>query len=296
MTMRTTRVDTPFGSLESFEGDHITEHLVEFGAYQRSDLAMLLSFTRLGDCVLDVGAHIGTFSIPLGRAVGTSGRVVAFEPVADHFELLSHNVVNNGLTDVVKPVRAVVANGASPLYVTRVAGNSGATSFSDDHGDLVDDVPIVSLDSWWDSGEARPPSVEVVKIDVEGMEYEVLSGGAKLIDAFRPLVHFEVCLECRPPLAALNDFFSSRGYRFFVNYADRASATDVFKLGHLRRVRELPHPHIFDVVAVDPASSRWPRQAASIFSTNFCLSTRAARARAGRLREFLSGAKAGNSA
>jgi FkbM family methyltransferase len=285
MTVRTTRVDTPFGSLESFEGDHITEHLIEFGAYQRSDLAMLLSFVRRGDCVLDVGAHIGTFTVPVGRVVGADGRVFSFEPVADHFELLSHNVVSNGLADVVKPVRAVVANGASALYVTRVAGNSGATSFSRADGDPVGDTPIVSLDSWWDSGEARPPSVEVVKIDVEGMEYEVLSGGAKLIDAFRPVVHFEVSLERRPPLDALNDFFSSRGYRFFVNCAVRNSATDAFKLAHLRHVRRLPHPHIFDVVAVDPASSRWPRQAASVLPANLRLSTRAARARAGRMWE-----------
>ena len=291
--MRTTRVDTPFGRLESFEGDHITEHLIEFGAYQRSDLAMLLSFVRQGDCVLDVGAHIGTFTVPLARAVGANGRVFAFEPVADHFELLSHNVVNNGLTGVVTPVRAAVANGASPLYVMRVAGNSGATSFGSTEGDPVGDMPIVSLDSWWDSGEARPSSVEVLKIDVEGMEYEVLSGAENLIDTFRPVVHFEVCLERRPPLAELNDFFSSRGYRFFVNCAVRNSATDAFKLAHLRHVRRLPHPHIFDVVAVDPGSSRWPRQAANVLSTNFRLSTRAARARAGRLWEFVNGAGEG---
>jgi FkbM family methyltransferase len=295
MTMRTTRVDTPFGSLESFEGDHITEHLIEFGAYQRSDLAMLLSFVRPGDCVLDVGAHIGTFTVPLGRTVGADGRVIAFEPVADHFELLNHNVVTNSLTDVVKPVRAVVTNGSAPLYVLRVAGNSGATSFSGDHGESVGDTPIVSLDGWWDSGADRPSSVHVVKIDVEGMEYEVLSGGAKLIDTFRPVVHFEVGLGRRPPLAALDDFFSSRGYRFFVNCAGRESATDAFKLAHLRHVRQLPHPYIFDVVAVDPASSRWPSQAASVRSTDFRIGRLAARSRAGRLRKLVSGTKAASS-
>ena len=100
--MRTVQIETPFGTFESFEDDHITGHLVESGAYQRSDLAMLLSFVRSGDHVLDIGAHIGTFSVPLGKAVGETGRVVAFEPVADNFELLERNILSNNLADVVR--------------------------------------------------------------------------------------------------------------------------------------------------------------------------------------------------
>ena len=155
---------------------------------------MLLSFVRSGDHVLDIGAHIGTFSVPLGRAVGEAGRVVAFEPVADNFELLERNILRNNLADVVEPIRAVVASRESPLYVSRIEGNSGATSFSRDHGEPVGEIPVVSVDGWWRSWTARPPSVQVVKIDVEGMEHEVLSSGAEMIDTFRPVVHFEVDL------------------------------------------------------------------------------------------------------
>jgi FkbM family methyltransferase len=283
--VQTVRIETPFGSFESLEGDHITGHLIEFGAYQRSDLAMLRSFVRPGDCVLDVGAHIGTFSVPLGRAVGASGRVVAFEPVAEQYELLARNITCNDLNGIVEPVRAIVASGVSPLYIVATEGNTGGTAFSREGGEPVADVPVVALDTWWRSWSARPPSVDVIKIDVEGMEYEVIASGTELIDQFRPVVHFEVDFNRRPRLALIDSFFRSRGYQFFVNPTFRDTSTDAFKLARLLRLEHLRRaaPRIFDVVAVDPASSRFPHQAGNAFLTEMHLMRLAARTRTGRL-------------
>ncbi len=289
MTVRTVLVETSFGSFESFEGDHITEHLGEFGAYQRSDLAMLLSFVRPGDCVLDIGAHIGTFSVPLGKAVGKTGKVIAFEPVSDNFELLERNVKRNRLEDIVQPVNAVVASGKFPLYINRIEGNSGATNFSHGQGEALDGIPVVSVDNWWNSQPRRSPGVQAMKIDVEGMEHEVLSSAAETIDKFRPVVHFEVFSGRRDLLVALNEFFSLRGYQFFINRSFRDSPTDAFKLAHLRRVGQLSltRQYLFDVVAVDPASPRWPRHAASAFAADLRIGQLAARSRASRLRKLL---------
>jgi hypothetical protein len=58
--VETVILSTPWGSLESFAGDLITEQLHDYGAHQRSDLAFLLSLLRPGDTVVDVGAHVGT--------------------------------------------------------------------------------------------------------------------------------------------------------------------------------------------------------------------------------------------
>jgi hypothetical protein len=66
--VETELVTTPWGSLESFAGDLITDQLNECGAHQRSDLALLLSLLRSGDTAIDVGAHIGTYTIPIARA------------------------------------------------------------------------------------------------------------------------------------------------------------------------------------------------------------------------------------
>jgi len=291
MTTRTVLVETAFGSFESFEGDHITEHLSEFGAYQRSDLAMLLSFVRSGDCILDIGAHIGTFSVPLGKAVGKTGCVIAFEPVADNFELLRRNVKRNSLEDIVQPVNAIVASGKHPLYINRIEGNSGATNFSHSQGEPLDEIQVIAIDDWWSSQAAQTTGVQVIKIDVEGMEHEVLSSAAEIIDKFHPVVHFEVFSGHHDLLAALNEFFNSRGYRFFINRAFRDSPTDTYKLAHLRRVGQLSitRQYLFDVVAVNPSSARWPRHAASAFAADLRIGQLAARSRASRLRRLVDG-------
>ena len=57
--METEIVTTPWGSLESFAGDLITDQLNECGAHQRSDLALLLSLLRSGGTAIDMQYHIG---------------------------------------------------------------------------------------------------------------------------------------------------------------------------------------------------------------------------------------------
>jgi FkbM family methyltransferase len=292
MTTRTVLVETAFGSFEGFEGDHITEHLGEFGAYQRSDLAMLLSFVRPGDCVLDIGAHIGTFSVPLGKAVGETGRVISFEPVPEHFELLRRNISRNNLDNTVQPVNAAVGNASTPLYINRVTGNSGATNFSHGAGDPMNGIPVIALDTWWGSRPGLPAGVQAIKIDVEGMEHEALSSAAKIIDESRPVVHFEVFSGRRELLDELSGFFSSRGYQFFMNRSFRDSPTDAFRLARLRRVGRLAvtRRYLFDVVAVHPDSPRWPGQASGAWATDLVIARIAARARAGDLRRLVRGA------
>src|ERR1700722_18443003 len=93
--VQTEVIDTPWGTLEAFSGDLITKHLRKFGAHQRSDLALILSLLRRDDHVIDVGAHIGTFTIPIAQAVGEHGTVTAVEPVSAHLDVLRRNVARN---------------------------------------------------------------------------------------------------------------------------------------------------------------------------------------------------------
>jgi Methyltransferase FkbM domain len=71
----TIAVDTTFGRIETFVDDLITNQLLQFGAHTRPELALLLSIIEPGDFVFDVGAHIGTFSAPVARRVGPTGKV-----------------------------------------------------------------------------------------------------------------------------------------------------------------------------------------------------------------------------
>ena len=188
---RTTVVETTFGRVACFEEDLITSQLRRFGTYQRSNLAALQSLLRSGDHVIDIGAHVGTQTIPFARTVGQTGHVVAFEPIPEHFALLKRNIEDNGLDGIAEPIRAAVAKNGGPLRIVRVADNSGGTRLLDD-ATSSDQISSVRLDEWWTGARDRLPSIEFLKIDVEGMELEVLRSATALIEHCRPIVTFEV--------------------------------------------------------------------------------------------------------
>jgi tRNA G37 N-methylase Trm5 len=105
---RTETVETVHGTFVTWRGDLITEQLRRFSAHTRNELAMLRSFLRKGDRVIDIGAHIGTFAVPLARSVGAGGAVYCFEANADNYALLVRNAQANGVGRTIRPVLAVV--------------------------------------------------------------------------------------------------------------------------------------------------------------------------------------------
>src|SRR5258705_2483940 len=82
---------------------------------------------KAGDTILDIGAHIGCFTL-LAASKVTEGRVFSFEPSAGTFEFLAQNVRSNNLTNV-KIFRVVVSanNGTAALYHDMVTGKWGHT-------------------------------------------------------------------------------------------------------------------------------------------------------------------------
>ena len=66
-------VKTIYGTFNSWKGDLITEQLKQYSAHTRNELAMIKSLIEHGDNILDIGAHIGTFSIPFSQFNGKSG-------------------------------------------------------------------------------------------------------------------------------------------------------------------------------------------------------------------------------
>jgi FkbM family methyltransferase len=264
---RLVTVMTDRGPFICWEGDAMTSRLRKFGAHQRSDLAMVVSFVRSGDWVIDVGAHIGTFSVPLGKAVGQQGRVFAFEGAPENFDLLQQNIRGNDMGDVVKPINAVVTQGHSALRMTRTQGRSGSTEFFHSNGEELTGVPQIGLDSWWQGCDHASRHISLIKIDVEGMEYDVLRSGEHLVASHKPVVVFEVSVG--RPVAGFDDpdlgwmsmdeYFADNGYDLFVNLHVRNCKDDVFELDSLRKLTPTDLPHaLVDIVAVPRDSARHP--------------------------------------
>ncbi len=184
---------------------------------QKAEIAALVGALREGDAAADVGANKGSYLPWLSRAVGPSGRVVAFEPQPALADYLSRACRAAGLANVV--VEAVGASDASGTRTLRVPGTGGSSPGASFERDAADPrpaseiaVPVVSLDEYF---RAEPRRVGAIKVDVEGHELAVLRGAEKTLSRHGPLVVFECEIRHvgHDGLRAALDFFAARGYR-----------------------------------------------------------------------------------
>lgn len=163
-----------------------------YGEYFEQEVALFRQCVRPGDRVIDVGANIGAHTVALARLVGPAGRVLALEPVDANHRLLCGNLALNGL-DWADGLLAAAGAADGMLHLAAVAmdqdGNYGALSLDALAGDRP--VPVHRLDGLVGDRLSGAGRVRLIKIDVEGMEAEVLEGARGLIGRDRPVLYVE---------------------------------------------------------------------------------------------------------
>lgn len=171
-------------------------HLV-YGRFEQSELRYLCGSVSKGDFVIDVGAHIGYFTVPLALAVGPFGRVFAVEPEPHNLVMLQDNLALNNLHNVlVHPVAAAGQEGRAPLYLADESVYH-TTAPSSEHLPITARhetgrtvmVATARLDTIW--RESGSPPLAALKIDVEGTELDVLMGCREILQEYRPLLLIE---------------------------------------------------------------------------------------------------------
>lgn len=185
----TSTVSTRYGELTFLrDDDPIGRALREYGEWAESELTLLTGLIAPGDTVIDVGANIGTHTLSFSRAVGPSGRVIAFEPHPVLFQLLRHNLEQNRAANV-RVENAAVGSSRGTVRIPTIDLQSHANfgSFTVEVLESSPDpgVPMVAVDEV-DVGRPR-----LLKVDVEGWEPEVLRGAARTIREARPFILFE---------------------------------------------------------------------------------------------------------
>jgi FkbM family methyltransferase len=152
--------------------------LAGHGVYEPFETGLLQQQIGPGDVVVDVGAHIGYYTLLFARRVGPQGRVFAFEPDPANFDLLQRNVERNGYTNVTLVRRAVAAqSGKLRLYLCE--DNKGDHRTYDSHdGRLSLEIDAVSLDDYF-AGSRDP--ISLIKMDIQGAEEGALRGMVQVL-------------------------------------------------------------------------------------------------------------------
>lgn len=165
------------------------------------DKRIYLSFVRSGDIVLDVGANVGTHSVFFSHIVGPQGRVLAFEPLPPNIDSFRETVRRRSRNHNIQVFQLAVGSGeAVGRDVTISApGNDltqaslrrhGTGSWSEQKEVTEYTASSTSLDT--DREVQTLPSIDFVKIDVEGGELDVWKGAAQTFRRHHPLVYCEV--------------------------------------------------------------------------------------------------------
>lgn len=136
-----------------------------------------------GMTVLDVGANLGYYSLIAARAVGDAGRVFAFEPDPDNFQLLCKNIEINGYNNIV-PIQKAVTDSSGVVELFQSPKNRGdhrifngqIFNYDNDRQKII--VDAISLDEFFDEEMHQP---DVIKIDVQGAEMKLFQGSTRMI-------------------------------------------------------------------------------------------------------------------
>lgn len=139
--------------------------------YEPNELKFIESTLQPGDVFVDVGAHIGLFSLAASRVVGPSGIVVAIEADAETTETLRYNIKRNGIRNI-RVVNCGVsdAHERRPLAARSAANRAGNSFLFSTTRTTVECRPLLEI-----LRDERLSKVTGMKIDNEGFEYKVLA-------------------------------------------------------------------------------------------------------------------------
>jgi len=188
---------TRYGDMKIIETDEIaSKSLKHYGEWAQNEIDIFKEFIKPGHVVLDVGAYIGTHTLAFSHFVGPEGKVISFEAYPKFFAVLAENAKHLKNVDY---RNCGISNNSKMLVVNDIdmskTGNFGGTNLTKNQNDGKVQIHFTTLNSVYYSDIAfkdRYFDVSFIKLDIEGMELQALSGGTDILLNCRPVVFCEV--------------------------------------------------------------------------------------------------------
>jgi len=148
--------------------------------------------------IFDVGSSFGYLSMVWAKTAAKEGRVFAFEASRNVFECLSYNVTSNEMQNRITALNQPVFNKSGMVLINDAPSSSHISM--DENGSLrtnTTEVNSVSIDDFCSTNEID--KIDLIKIDVDGVEFEILSGATKSLQSIRPIIVVEPNEDLRIP-------------------------------------------------------------------------------------------------
>jgi FkbM family methyltransferase len=221
--------------------DKGVEHSLYYtGTYEKGCLHIIKALLKNGDTFIDIGANIGLMSIYASTIVGDSGKVIAFEPNPQTYNILLENIAINKLTNIETHAVAIGDKKETSIIYDNWESNRGSASLikPTQSGNSYE-IAVCKLTDCIDIKQ----NITLIKIDVEGYELNVLQGAHEILCAENAPMLIVECSEMRPnsnenAAQLVYDFIkNSNDYRFFKSLSGKGR---VSKLVEIKDISELP--------------------------------------------------------
>jgi len=177
--------------VDFFYTEIIGQSYLLWGGFENKEIEHALENVAEGDVVFDIGANVGLYSAVFAEKVGETGRVIAIEPFSENVKRLKANMKKNSffnvtsyecaLSDTAGVVTLFMASDSAYLSLNQPIGDKGRNERVSVDAFLLDDI--------WD--REGNPDVSFIKLDVEGAEEKVLTGGGRCIAQCNPMIQLE---------------------------------------------------------------------------------------------------------
>jgi FkbM family methyltransferase len=194
--------------------DVVSREILMTGHWEPQTWQVMEPHVPAGGTFVDIGAHIGWYTLKAAKVVGLRGHVIAIEPDRDTLQKLRDNIRASGgeAVVVVEPVAAYDSETTVPFYSapnTNTGERSLTLAAASQEGPIKASysVPARRLDDILK--ELGVTRVDALKIDVEGAEVHVLNGAVETLDRYRPEISLEID---RPNRREVAVFMRAHGY------------------------------------------------------------------------------------
>src|SRR5262249_10720824 len=194
--IRIPHIETP-ACLEVRLGQHLGLVLRGASGYESRYVSVLRTLIDKDDTVFDVGANIGFHTVLFSRWVGVKGKVIAYEPDPNNVKLLKRNLsINEAQNTIVRELALGNCVGKESFSIDGATGATGHLGSGPTYGEVNfgrGREKLITVDiNMLDEEMKRWGAPNLIKLDVEGGEFDVLSGGAWLLKDKPPIIVSEL--------------------------------------------------------------------------------------------------------
>jgi len=232
--------------VDPLEDKGLEASLYNTGTYEEGTLFVLQQILNNGDVFVDVGANIGLMSLFASTIVGTSGKVISFEPHPNTVKILKQNIALNKYANIQVSTLALGKEIKDAFIYDYLPYNRGSATLIKQGGSVKKQlVKQTTITSYFTDYSLWP---SVLKLDVEGLELEVLQGANEMLTSDKAPI---LILECsiarenteQQALGKIYTFLAQKNYSIYQLEKGKSRPSKLIKVN---TISEMPnHDNIF---------------------------------------------------